>query len=46
MRIQPPSNFWHAGDLSPRAASDDPRQETYTRSELDIDLTTESTRVR
>ena len=38
MRIEPPNNFWHAGDLSPRFASNDPRQETYTRSELDIDL--------
>ena len=38
MIIEPPSNFWHAGDLSPRFASRDPRQETYTASELDIDL--------
>ena len=38
MIIEPPSNFWHAGDLSPRFASQDPRQETYTGSELDVDL--------
>ena len=36
--IEPPSNFWHAGDLSPRFASHDPRQDTYTGAELDIDL--------
>ena len=38
LHIEPPRNFWHAGDLSPRYASDDPRQETYIPSELDIDL--------
>ena len=38
MQIEAPNNFWHAGDLSPRTASDDPRQETYAQSELDIDL--------
>lgn len=38
IRIEPPNNFWHAGDLSPRTASDDPRQGTYAVTELDIDL--------
>ena len=38
MRIEPPNNFWHAGDLSPQSASNDPREETYAISELDIDL--------
>ena len=38
MRIEPPNNFWHAGDLSPQSASNDPREETYAISELDVDL--------
>ena len=38
MRIKPPTNFWHTGDLPPLDASRDPRQETYAASELEIDL--------
>lgn len=38
MRIEAPENFWHAGDLSPRFASNDPRQPAFLRSEVEVDL--------
>lgn len=38
MRIEAPENFWHAGDLSPRFASSDPRQAAFVHSEVEVDL--------
>ena len=38
LEIVPPSNFWHAGDLSHHDVSEDPRQDEYSISELDLDL--------
>lgn len=38
MIIEAPENFWHAGDLSQRFASYDPRQATFVHSEVEVDL--------
>ena len=38
LQIKPPQNFWHAGNLEARHASEDPRQVRYPVTELDIDL--------
>ena len=38
IRIEPPTNFSYAGDLSPRNALHDPRQDNYGISELEVDL--------
>lgn len=38
MRIEAPPSFWHAGNLSARFASQDPRQATFNESLTQIDL--------
>ncbi len=38
MRIEVPSHFRHAGDLSPRYASQDPRDADFSESRLELDL--------
>jgi anti-sigma regulatory factor (Ser/Thr protein kinase) len=40
MRIPAPESFWHAGDLSQRFASDDPRLATFRERSVDIDMRT------
>lgn len=38
MKIECPVSFWHAGDLSPRFASQDPRLNSFVEKELVVDL--------
>lgn len=38
MQIRVPPNFWHAGHLSTRFASRDPRQPSFEDKQLDLDL--------
>lgn len=38
MRIAPPATFYHAGELSPRFASADPRQPSFPEQGVDVDL--------
>ncbi len=38
LRIQGPENFWHAGELPQRFASQDPRLAAFTEGSVDVDM--------
>ena len=38
MKIEAPKSFWHAGSLSQKLASKDPRQATFAEGSLDVDM--------